>query len=81
MRATLDIDDDVLDAVRRMADAERRTPGQVLSDLARRSIARSASTAPDAAPPVVERNGWIVLAGRTGTISAEQVDDLLRDAI
>lgn len=38
MRTTLDLDDDVLEAVRALARAERRSQGAVLSDLARRAL-------------------------------------------
>ncbi|MGL5817122.1 MAG: hypothetical protein ACRCZD_04720 [Phycicoccus sp.] len=38
MRTTLAIDDDVLHAVRERARRERRTAGQVLSDLARQGL-------------------------------------------
>ena len=36
MRTTLDIDDDVLQAAKELAQYESKTAGQVLSDLARR---------------------------------------------
>lgn len=39
MRTTIDIDNDVLAAVRSLAAAERRSLGAVLSDLARRALA------------------------------------------
>ena len=38
MRTTLDIDDGVLAAARAIADAERRSLGSVISDLARRGL-------------------------------------------
>lgn len=38
MRTTLDIADDVLAAVRALARQQRRTAGEVLSDLARRAL-------------------------------------------
>lgn len=40
MRAILDIADDVLLAVRERAQRERRSEGEVLSDLARKSLAQ-----------------------------------------
>ena len=43
MRTTLTIDDDVLQAVKERARRERRTAGEVLSDLARQSLNRSAT--------------------------------------
>jgi hypothetical protein len=41
MRTTLDIDDDVLQAVKELARRERRSAGAVLSELARRSLTRT----------------------------------------
>lgn len=38
MRTTLSIDDDVLHAVRERAERERRTAGEVLSELAREAL-------------------------------------------
>ncbi len=38
MRTTLDIDDDVLQAVKELADNRRTTAGKVLSDLARQAL-------------------------------------------
>lgn len=38
MRTTLDIDDDVVVAARELASGERRSLGNVISDLARRSL-------------------------------------------
>jgi predicted transcriptional regulator len=40
MRTTLDIDDDVLQAAKELAEARRKTAGQVLSDLARKGLER-----------------------------------------
>lgn len=41
MRTTLNLDDDVLLAVKERARRERRTVGEVLSDLARQALTRS----------------------------------------
>ena len=38
MRTTVQIDDDVLQAARVIADAEKRSIGKVISDLARRGL-------------------------------------------
>ena len=38
MRTTLDLDSDVLEAARRLAAADARSIGQVISELARRSL-------------------------------------------
>ena len=38
MRTTLTIDDDILDVAKSLAESERRTVGEVISDLARRGL-------------------------------------------
>jgi hypothetical protein len=43
MRTTLNVDDDVLRAVKELARQERRTAGDVLSDLARRGLRAAAA--------------------------------------
>ncbi len=44
MRTTLDIDDDVLAAAKAIARRERRTAGDVVSDLARQTLSASTKT-------------------------------------
>ena len=44
MRTTLDIDDDVLQAAKDRARREKKTIGEVLSDLARRTLTVSPQT-------------------------------------
>jgi hypothetical protein len=39
MRTTLNLDDDVMEAARSIADTERRPLGEVVSELARRGLA------------------------------------------
>ncbi len=39
MRTTLDIDDDILQAAKELAKAEKKTAGEVLSALARKGLA------------------------------------------
>jgi hypothetical protein len=39
MRTTLNLDDDVMEAARFLADSERRPLGQIISELARRGLA------------------------------------------
>jgi hypothetical protein len=46
MRTTLSLDDDVLLAVRERARREKRTAGQVLSDLARQALTQQQNTDP-----------------------------------
>jgi len=58
MRTTLDIDDDVLQAARELAQNRRKTTGQVISDLARQALAPAGRRA--------VRNGVPLLARRRG---------------
>ena len=73
MRTTLDIEDDVLQAAKELAQREGRTAGQVLSDLARRGLA-----APPMGPgkSVRTRNGVPVLASRGEIVTLEHVNRL-----
>ena len=52
MRTTLQIDDDILEAARGLAEAENRTVGQVVSRLARRGLAPRPQEATDSGFPV-----------------------------
>jgi hypothetical protein len=56
MRTTLDIDDDILEAVKEIASGRGSTAGRVLSDLAR--------TALEPAAPALVRNGVPLLPRR-----------------
>ena len=59
VRTTLDIDDDVLQAARELAENRRKTMGQVLSDLARQALAPSGGRR-------AVRNGVPLIARRRG---------------
>ncbi len=61
MRTTLSIDDDVLAAAKALAAHERRSTGEVLSALARRSLTQPT-------PPKETRNGFPVLPARPGGV-------------
>ena len=82
MRTTLDIDDDVLQAAKELAQAERTTAGRVLSDLARRALTSANEPSGPAGPHgTVLQNGWYVLPRRGGGIvTNELVERLLEDA-
>jgi hypothetical protein len=71
MRTTLDIDDDVLQAAKERARAEKKTAGQVLSELARQALT----------PPreYTLRNGVPVLPRRPGArlMTTDDVERLL----
>jgi hypothetical protein len=70
MRTTLAIDDDVLAAAKAMAEQQRRSVGDVISDLARRSLSRPQT--------VKERNGIPLLTPKPGNspITLEVVNKL-----
>jgi hypothetical protein len=75
VRTTLSIDDDVLVAVRERARRERRTAGEVLSDLARQALTgghRSAEPAPG-------RHGFSPLPRRGPAVSNALIDRLRED--
>jgi hypothetical protein len=76
MRATLEIDDDVLEAAKRIADAERTSAGKVLSDLARRGLSDTPERGNQRPVATAERNGWIVLSRRPGRVTDYQVERL-----
>jgi hypothetical protein len=86
MRTTLDISDDVLFAAKELARREKKTLGEVISDLARRAFATPTPTHPTSsrtpAPLVSERlatYGIHPLPKRGGIVSNELIDRL-RDA-
>jgi hypothetical protein len=84
MRTTLDIDDDVLQAAKELARAEKKTAGQVLSELARKGLTQSATSpglAEEVAPPFEMENGWYQLPNREGlVVTKELVDRLIEEA-
>jgi len=72
MRTTLDIDDDVLQAAKEIAQARRKTAGEVLSDLARKGLE------PSRTPRI--RNGVPLLPHVPGRIvTVEMVEAALDD--
>jgi hypothetical protein len=87
MRTTLDIADDVLFAAREIAQREKKSLGQTISELVRKSFAQSAAApyaaTTSAAPPQVSERlasyGIRPLPQRGGIVSNEQIDRL-RDA-
>jgi hypothetical protein len=73
MRTTLDIADDVLLAVRERARRERRTIGEVLSDLARRALTTSSIGWTAESPSLY---GFEPLPRRGPAVSNELIDRL-----
>lgn len=77
MRTTLNVDDDVLLAVQERARREKRTAGQVLSDLARQALTAQHHPRPGA--PARGRHGFEPLPPRGAAISNALIDRLRED--
>jgi len=76
MRTTLEIDDDVLEAVKALARQTDRTAGAVLSQLARRALT-TASAAPSRAKKATKGvGGFVPFETRGGIVTSEQIDRL-----
>lgn len=74
MRTTIDIDDDLLVAVKEMARRQGRSAGAVISDLARRSLQVQVDA------PVGEGLGFATIPQRAGVVvSAALVDQILEE--
>lgn len=76
MRTTLDIDDDILSAVKELADLKRTSAGRVVSELVRQAMAAAAP------PSTSARNGVPLLAPRPAGSprpTMRQVNDLRDD--
>lgn len=72
MRTTLNIDDDLLEAARELADRQRRSVGEVVSELMRKALAP-----PESAPRY--RNGILLLPNRGGGPITLEMVNRLRD--
>ncbi len=75
MRTTLDVDDDVLLAVKERARRERRSAGAVLSELARAGL--TGSDLPVA--PGSGRHGFRPLPRRGAAVTNAVIDALIED--
>jgi hypothetical protein len=74
MRTTLDIDEDVLIALKSRARKERKSLGKAASEIIRESLGGSAL---DPASDFIYENGLMVLAPRGEVITLEHVQKLL----
>lgn len=74
MRTTLNLDEDVLVAVQERARRERRTAGQVLSELARQAL--TGQGRPPEASPEAPRHGFRPLPHRGAAVSNALIDRL-----
>jgi hypothetical protein len=84
MRTTLDIDDDILQAAKELARAEKKTAGQVLSELARRGLTQAPLMGfNEEAVPIggfAVEDGWFQLPDREGVVvTKEMVDRLIEE--
>lgn len=75
MRTTVDIDEDVLLAVKERARRQHRTAGAVLSELAREALTRP----PTASRHGTKRRGFEPLPQRGPAVSNALIDRLLED--
>ena len=77
MRTTLDIDEDVLQAARGLAKRERRTIGELLSELARRGLAAAPQRSTVNEPRALY--GLRPFPSRDGIVTNEMVDKIRED--
>ena len=81
MRTTLDLDDDVLASAQEIARREKKTAGQVLSELARRALTQHAASGPgtrSAAIPHWPSGSGLPFATRGAVVTNERIQ-MLRD--
>ena len=79
MRTTLDIADDVLQAAKQRARREKKTAGEVISELARSALT-AAPHAPSAREPKA-RYGFRPFPKRGGIVTNELIDTLRDDDV
>jgi hypothetical protein len=79
MRTTLSIDDDVLRAVKERAKRQRRSIGEVLSDLARQALTGQYRTGAEGTP---ERfHGFEPFPHRGAAVSNDLIDQLREEEV
>ncbi|MGE0580929.1 MAG: antitoxin [Steroidobacteraceae bacterium] len=76
MRTTLDIADDVLHAAKERARREGRTAGEVISELARQSLARAVATPVEGVNELTATYGFRAFPSRGIVITNELIDRL-----
>ena len=76
MRTTLDIDADVLIAVKEKARKEKRSAGGVISNIVRQSLNGSHEVT---GSDFVEKNGLLILASRGEVITLDHVRQIMDD--
>ena len=78
MRTTLDIDTELLVAAKELAKRERKTAGQVVSDLLRQALTQSA--APVGVREAGEQYGFRAFASRGGVVTNQHINELRDEA-
>ena len=77
MRTTLDIADDVLQAAKERARREKKTAGEIISELARSALTAPPEGARDRSPKA--RYGFRPFPKRGGIVTNELIDKLRED--
>jgi hypothetical protein len=77
MRTTLDIADDVLQAAKERARREKKTAGQIISELARSALTAPADLARTGPPKA--RHGFRPFPSRGGIVTNDLIDKLRED--
>jgi hypothetical protein len=77
MRTTLDIADDVLQAAKERAQREKKTVGEMISELARRALTTSPEPLQVKEPKAI--HGFRPFAPRGGLVTNELIDKLRED--
>jgi hypothetical protein len=77
MRTTLDIDDDILQAAKELARAEKKTAGQVLSELARKGLTQPRMDSRISGVRIVD--GIPVIPARGAVVTKELIDRLIEE--
>lgn len=77
MTTLLDIDPDILEAAEALAKQSHSTPGQVLSDLARKGMAKSAGELNSSG---AFRNGFEILPAHNRVITQELIEKFRADS-
>lgn len=77
MRTTLDIDDDLIQASKELAQHEGTTAGVIVSRLLRQAL--TAGTAPAASAPAASLPGFRPFAAKPGAVVTDELVNRLRD--
>jgi hypothetical protein len=77
MRTTLDIDDDVLQAVKDLARRKKRTAGAIISELARQALGATPADTAAKAPQAL--HGFRPFPRRGGIVTNELIAKLRED--